>query len=195
MWIAELRESSRRWTQMALVGYPTSVPVWVSFLPPQVLPKTTQQHPPRRIKKVCCVSLSLSSGWAGSRSEQSIDGDERICNGPFMPSFPEARGFKTILLCDFFLFVFLPPVLLLFFFFFSSLRHNNGNSSLSDLFRLSFCSIVFSFFSPFRFVCPCSKPGFLFFFFFLKKKIYQSIGVSFSSFPPRNFFRSGAGSK
>jgi len=34
MWIAELRESSRRWTQMALVGYPTSVPVWVSVHSP-----------------------------------------------------------------------------------------------------------------------------------------------------------------
>ncbi len=35
MWIAEFRESSNFWTQMALLGIPRSTPVWVSLTPLQ----------------------------------------------------------------------------------------------------------------------------------------------------------------
>jgi len=81
MWIAELRESSRRWTQMALVGYPTSVPVWVSVHSPISSSK---------IKEKKKYSFFFFYGWAGYHST------EWIWTGPSCLLFKGTRGFKIV---------------------------------------------------------------------------------------------------
>jgi len=87
---------------MALVGYPTSVPVWVSFLPPQALPKIYLSYLSNKKR-------NTGSGWVSLQSDETSWGADLhwAIHASQNPSPPEERHVALrpfIFPCFFFLF-------------------------------------------------------------------------------------------
>jgi len=172
---------------MALVGYPTSVPVWVSFLPPQVLPKTTQQHPPRQIKKcvVCrCRCRRVGLGLAPSNQSMVTSG---FAMGRSCLLSRRHAALRPFFYVTFFSLSSCP--LFYCYFFFSFPRSATTTATLPSLiFFVSLFVRLCFLFSPPSVLCARAQNPVFGFFFFLKKKYINQSEFPFLLFPPIIFF-------